>query len=157
MTSGTRRGLGVSVTPRPFFTPGERPCTHCPWWWLGPRAGLDRCGKSRPPPRFDPPTVQPVASRYTPGERPCTHCPGWWLGPRAGLDRCGKSRPPPRFDPPTVQPVASRKKRHVQKSAQGTNAQSDDAKTPTSFSSSGKGVGKVGDWCLPYKPVGVPH
>ena len=32
---------------------------------MGPRAGLDRCGKSRPPPRFDPRTVQPVASRYT--------------------------------------------------------------------------------------------
>jgi hypothetical protein len=32
---------------------------------VGPRAGLDRCGKSRPPPGFDPRTVQPVASRYT--------------------------------------------------------------------------------------------
>jgi len=26
---GTRRGWGVSVTPRPLFTPGERPGTHC--------------------------------------------------------------------------------------------------------------------------------
>jgi hypothetical protein len=32
---------------------------------VGPRAGPDRCGKSRPPPGFDPLTVQPVASRYT--------------------------------------------------------------------------------------------
>jgi len=32
---------------------------------MGPRAGLDRCGKSYPPPGFDTPTVQPVASRYT--------------------------------------------------------------------------------------------
>ena len=32
---------------------------------MGPRAGLDRCGKSRPPPGFDPRTVQSVASRYT--------------------------------------------------------------------------------------------
>jgi len=32
---------------------------------VGPRAGLDRCGKSRPPPGFDPRTVQPVASCYT--------------------------------------------------------------------------------------------
>jgi len=32
---------------------------------VGPRTGLDRCGKSRPPPGFDPRTVQPVASRYT--------------------------------------------------------------------------------------------
>ena len=33
--------------------------------WVGPRAGLDGCGKSRPPPGFDPRPVQPVASRYT--------------------------------------------------------------------------------------------
>jgi len=32
---------------------------------VGSRAGLDRCGKSRLPPGFDPRTVQPVASRYT--------------------------------------------------------------------------------------------
>ena len=30
---------------------------------MGPRAGLDRCGKSRPPPGFDPRTVQPVSMR----------------------------------------------------------------------------------------------
>jgi len=85
---------------------------------MGPRAGLDRCRKSRPPPGFDPRTVQPVASRYRgqrhtpaalyPWERPGTHCTGGWMGPRAGLDRCRKSRPPPGFDPRTVQPVASR-------------------------------------------------
>jgi len=28
---------------------------------MGPRAGLNRCGKSRCPPGFDPRTVQPVA------------------------------------------------------------------------------------------------
>jgi len=32
---------------------------------VGPRAGLDGCGKSRLPPGFDYRTVQPVASRYT--------------------------------------------------------------------------------------------
>ena len=32
---------------------------------MDPRAGLDRCGKSRPPPGFDPWTVQSVASRHT--------------------------------------------------------------------------------------------
>ena len=32
---------------------------------MGPWAGLDRCGKSRAPPGFDPRTVQPVAIRYT--------------------------------------------------------------------------------------------
>jgi hypothetical protein len=45
--------------------PGNRPGTHCIGGWVGPRAGLDGCEKSRPPPGFDPRTVQPVASRYT--------------------------------------------------------------------------------------------
>jgi hypothetical protein len=45
--------------------PRERPGTHCIGGWMGPGAGLDRCGKSRPPPGFDPRAVQPVASRYT--------------------------------------------------------------------------------------------
>jgi len=31
---------------------------------MDPRAGLDGCGKSRPPPGFDPRTVQPVAISY---------------------------------------------------------------------------------------------
>jgi len=29
--------------------PGKRPGTHCIGGWVGPRAGLDTCGKSRPP------------------------------------------------------------------------------------------------------------
>ena len=45
--------------------PRERPGTHCTGGWVGPRTGLDRCGKSRPPTGFDPRTVQPVASSYT--------------------------------------------------------------------------------------------
>ena len=57
-------GRVVDATPRPLY-PRERPGTHCIGGWLGPRAGLDRCGKSRPLPGFDPRTVQPVASRYT--------------------------------------------------------------------------------------------
>jgi hypothetical protein len=32
---------------------------------VGPRAGLDGCGKSVPPQGIDPRTVQSVASRYT--------------------------------------------------------------------------------------------
>jgi hypothetical protein len=47
------------------LSPGKRPGTHCIGGWVCPRAGLDGCGKSRPPPGFDPRTVQPVASRYT--------------------------------------------------------------------------------------------
>jgi len=28
--------------------PGKRPGTHCTGGWVGPRSGLDGCGKSRP-------------------------------------------------------------------------------------------------------------
>jgi hypothetical protein len=45
--------------------PRKRPNAHCIGGWVGPRAGLDGCGKSRPQPGFDPRTFQPVASRYT--------------------------------------------------------------------------------------------
>ena len=48
MTKGTRRVWVVSVTPWPLFT-RERPGTHCTEGWVGPRAGLDKCGKSRRP------------------------------------------------------------------------------------------------------------
>ena len=47
------------------LSPGRRPGTHCIGGWVGPKVGLDGCGKSRPPPGFDPRTVKPVASRYT--------------------------------------------------------------------------------------------
>jgi len=61
---GTRRGWGVSVTSRPLFTPGK---TRYPLYrrMVGSMGGLDRCGKSRPPPGVDPRTVQAVAIRYT--------------------------------------------------------------------------------------------
>jgi hypothetical protein len=39
---------GLNATPRPLY-PRERPGTHCTGGWVGPRAGLDGCGKSRPP------------------------------------------------------------------------------------------------------------
>ena len=41
--------------------PGKRPGKHCIGGWVDSRAGLNGCGKSRPPPGFDPRTVQPVA------------------------------------------------------------------------------------------------
>jgi len=61
---GTRRGWGVSVTPRPLFTPGK---TRYP---LNRRldGAQGRSGKVRkisPPPWFDPRTVQPIVSHYT--------------------------------------------------------------------------------------------
>jgi hypothetical protein len=44
---GARRGWVVSTTPRSLY-PRERPGTHCTEGWVGPRAGLDVCEKSRP-------------------------------------------------------------------------------------------------------------
>ena len=44
--------------------PGRRPGTHCIGGWVGPRAGLEGCGKPRSMPGFDPRAVRPVASRY---------------------------------------------------------------------------------------------
>jgi hypothetical protein len=35
--------------------------THCTGGWVGARAGLDGCRKSRPLPGFNPQTAQPVA------------------------------------------------------------------------------------------------
>ena len=55
---------GQRHAPAALF-PGKRPSTHYIGGWVGPTAGLDGCGKSRPPPGFDPRTFQHVASRYT--------------------------------------------------------------------------------------------
>jgi hypothetical protein len=41
-------GWVVNATLRPLY-PRERPGTHCIGGWVGPRAGLDGCGKSRLP------------------------------------------------------------------------------------------------------------
>jgi hypothetical protein len=42
-----RRGWMVSTTPRPIYS-RERTGTHCTGSWVGPRAGLNVCEKSRP-------------------------------------------------------------------------------------------------------------
>jgi len=58
--------LGVvlmNATSRPLY-PREGPSIHCIGGWVVPGASLDGCGKSRPPSRFDPRTVQPVAKYY---------------------------------------------------------------------------------------------
>ena len=44
---GTRRGGGQRHALAALY-PQKRPGTHCTGGWVGPRAGLDRCGKSRP-------------------------------------------------------------------------------------------------------------
>jgi hypothetical protein len=60
---GSLEGGGWSA-PRPGrFNPGTDPISIVQE--AGGGAGLDVCEKSRPPPGFDPRTVQPVASRYT--------------------------------------------------------------------------------------------
>ena len=38
---------GLCHAPAALY-PRERADTHCTGGWVGPRAGLDRCGKSRP-------------------------------------------------------------------------------------------------------------
>jgi len=58
-------GMGGQRHAPAALLPGKRPGTHFTGGWMGPRAGPDECGKSRPPPGFDPRIVQPVASRYT--------------------------------------------------------------------------------------------
>jgi hypothetical protein len=47
-----------------LHSPAALSGTHCTGDWVGPRAGLDRCGKSFTQ-MNDPRAVQPVASRYT--------------------------------------------------------------------------------------------
>jgi hypothetical protein len=41
MEVGGQRDAPAVLTP-------ERPCTYCIGGWVGPRAGLDWCGKYRP-------------------------------------------------------------------------------------------------------------
>jgi hypothetical protein len=57
-------GWIVNPVARPHY-PRERAGTPCIGGWVGPRTGLDGCGKSRPLPGFDHRTVQPVAGCYT--------------------------------------------------------------------------------------------
>ena len=67
MTAALEGGEGQRHAPAALY-PWERPVTRCTGGWVGPRAGLNKCGKSRLPPGFDPRTVQLVASRYTDGK-----------------------------------------------------------------------------------------
>jgi len=58
-------GLGGQRHAPAALPPGKRCVPVCVGGWVGPKPGLDGCGKSRLPTGFDPRTVQPVASRYT--------------------------------------------------------------------------------------------
>jgi hypothetical protein len=55
----------VSATPWPLYPLGKRPVTCCTGGWVGPRAGLDGCGKSRSQKYSISGLSSPVASRYT--------------------------------------------------------------------------------------------
>jgi len=57
-------GWVVNTTFRPRYS-RERPGAHSKGGWVEHRAGMDGCGKSRPPLGFDVRTVRPVVSRYT--------------------------------------------------------------------------------------------
>jgi hypothetical protein len=62
MTTTLEGVRGQRHAPAAIY-PRERLGTRCTEGWVGPRAGLDMCGKYRSPPGFDPRTVHPVASR----------------------------------------------------------------------------------------------
>ena len=64
LTSKLDGGGWSTPRPQPLY-PREKPETRCTEGWVGRKDGVDGCGKSQPPPGFDPRTVQPVASRYT--------------------------------------------------------------------------------------------
>jgi len=68
---GIRRGQRHAPAA---LCPRKRSGTHCTGAWLGPRAGLDRCGKPRPLLGFDLRTIQPLASRYTDYTTRPTNC-----------------------------------------------------------------------------------
>ena len=40
-------GVNVQLYTPVALPPGKEPGTHCIGGWVGPRAGLDKCGKSR--------------------------------------------------------------------------------------------------------------
>jgi hypothetical protein len=63
-TAALEGGEGSASHPGSFLPLGKTRY-HCTGGWVGPRTGLDRCGKSRPAQGFDPRTVQPVVSRYS--------------------------------------------------------------------------------------------
>jgi len=55
-------GIGGQRHASAVLPPGKTPSTHCTGGWVDPSVGLEGCGKSRPPPGFDPRTVKPAAS-----------------------------------------------------------------------------------------------
>jgi hypothetical protein len=105
---------GQRHTPTALL-PGNRPCFYCIGGWVGPRAGLDWCEKSRlHRDSFFNLSARwggwstPHPDRFTPGKQTLFLLYRRLGGPqgRSGLVR--KISPSPGFDLRTVQPVASR-------------------------------------------------
>ena len=71
---GTRMWVSGQQHVPAAINPRERPGTHFTGGCLGTRAGVDRCGKSRPPTGFDPRTVQPVAQ----SQHRLSYRAHWW-------------------------------------------------------------------------------
>ena len=65
----------VNATGR--FTPGKRPCIQGTRGWVGPRTGLDRCGKSRLPPGFDPRQNYMAKKKQSDKPMPSMKCRYW--------------------------------------------------------------------------------
>jgi len=59
MTTTLEGGEGSASRPGRSLPPGNTR-THCRGGWVGPRAGLDRCGKSRPGPSSPWPVAIPT-------------------------------------------------------------------------------------------------
>ena len=82
-------GMGGQRHAPAALPPGKRPDIHFVGSWVGSSSGLDGCGKSRPPPGFDPRTIQPVASRYPdwaiPAHRHVLYSVVWWVAGRSEL------------------------------------------------------------------------
>ena len=70
--------LVVNARPRPLYPAGKEPGIHCTGGWLGPRAGLEGCGKSAPAPTGIRPPDRPARSESLyllgcPGRHSCTY------------------------------------------------------------------------------------
>ena len=78
-TSALKMRVGGDQHHAPAALPRGGPGTHWTGGWVGLRAGLDGCGKSRPTPGFDPRTVQPAVSRYTDWAIPAAPENTYWV------------------------------------------------------------------------------
>ena len=63
-------GVGCQRHALAALPPGNRPGTLCIGGWVGHRAGLDGCGKSRPPTEIRSPD-RPARSDLVPGAMAC--------------------------------------------------------------------------------------